>query len=449
MHVECNPFGNTRLLGGALCAHPLREFLAAGVSASVSCDNTLFSGSPRYTHDGGPSRQLAALRHEYGLSWSQLLECTLSAIDAGFDRSVDKEALKQRVAAGYRSLLGDALDPPQQQPHLPPRGSAPPAPSASCLSPAAALSPRAPLPSTAIFALWKPRGVEVEQASVPAAGSSRKTTLNDYLGRLPPSAGGRFSAVGRLDKETDGLLLLTDDGKLSERLLRPGVVRKVYEATVRLREPGRPSPEQLRRLLAGVELKDGTARLSRVQVVREWQLPPPAAIRTAGARNAKRRASNVARERAARGCALPAEPASGEPASGADACAAEGGGAAVPPSPALPGERAFVLRLSIAIGRNRVVRRLLAAAGLPVFGLRRVAFGPLALDRALDWGGGGSEEEDGAPPSMRGGTYEPAALTSRLSRAAVGLYALLLSGPGELVRLNGAQEERLRAICNV
>ena len=72
--------------------------------------------------------------------------------------------------------------------------------------------------------------------------------------------------------------------------------------------------------------------------------------------------------------------------------------------------------------------------------------------RDSDWGGGGSEEEDGAPsqpPSMRGGTYEPAALTSRLSRAAVGLYALLLSGPGELVRLNGAQEERLRAICNV
>lgn len=108
VHVEANPFGNTRLLQGDLLAHPVGEFLRAGLSVSMSCDNTLFSGTPAYSHDGGPSRQLATMRSEYGLSWQQLLETTLAAIDAGFDRAVDKASLKARVVAGWREALGGA-----------------------------------------------------------------------------------------------------------------------------------------------------------------------------------------------------------------------------------------------------------------------------------------------------------------------------------------------------
>ena len=108
VHVEANPFANTRLLDGDLLAHPVGAFLEAGLDVSLSCDNTLFSGSPAYTHDGGPSRQLATLRTEYGLSWRQLLRTTLAAIDAGFDRAVDKAALKEQVVAGWREVLGSA-----------------------------------------------------------------------------------------------------------------------------------------------------------------------------------------------------------------------------------------------------------------------------------------------------------------------------------------------------
>lgn len=112
-------------------------------------------------------------------------------------------------------------------------------------------------PSFSLYALWKPTGITVEQASAPTHGAEgRKLVLNDFIEKLPPSAvpGGRVSAVGRLDKETDGLMLLTDNGVLAERLLRPGAVPKVYEATVRLRKPLRPTDEQLDRLRAGVEL---------------------------------------------------------------------------------------------------------------------------------------------------------------------------------------------------
>jgi adenosine deaminase len=106
VHVEANPFGNTRLLGGELGGHPIRQFLDAGLSVSMSCDNTLFSGSPAYVHDGGPSRQLATMMEEYGLSCQQLMDMMLAAIDAGFDRGADKAALRERITAGWREVVG-------------------------------------------------------------------------------------------------------------------------------------------------------------------------------------------------------------------------------------------------------------------------------------------------------------------------------------------------------
>jgi 23S rRNA pseudouridine2605 synthase len=65
----------------------------------------------------------------------------------------------------------------------------------------------------------------------------------------------RLYPVGRLDADTTGLILLTNDGELAERLTHPRYgVRKVYRARI---EPPRLSPRALRALKEGVELEDG------------------------------------------------------------------------------------------------------------------------------------------------------------------------------------------------
>jgi pseudouridine synthase len=65
----------------------------------------------------------------------------------------------------------------------------------------------------------------------------------------------RVVPVGRLDADTTGALLLTNDGELAHRLAHPKYeVEKVYEAEVE----GEPSDEALRRLAEGIELEDGT-----------------------------------------------------------------------------------------------------------------------------------------------------------------------------------------------
>ncbi|MDQ3890775.1 MAG: rRNA pseudouridine synthase [Actinomycetota bacterium] len=74
----------------------------------------------------------------------------------------------------------------------------------------------------------------------------------------------RVVPVGRLDIETTGALLLTNDGALAHRLMHPRYeVDKVYEAEVE----GEPSDEALRRLAEGVELEDGRAAPARVRRV--------------------------------------------------------------------------------------------------------------------------------------------------------------------------------------
>ena len=84
------------------------------------------------------------------------------------------------------------------------------------------------------------------------------TTARDPHGRrtvveLVPSDP-RVVPVGRLDADTTGALVLTNDGDLAHRLAHPRYgVAKVYEAVVE----GSPSPEALERLRAGVELDDG------------------------------------------------------------------------------------------------------------------------------------------------------------------------------------------------
>ncbi|HEX2047880.1 MAG TPA: pseudouridine synthase [Acidimicrobiales bacterium] len=99
-------------------------------------------------------------------------------------------------------------------------------------------------PGLVTYLLNKPRGV-VATASDP---QGRPTVV-----QLVPSEP-RVFPVGRLDADTEGLLLLTNDGDLAHRLTHPSFgVEKEYLARVE----GNPSPGVLRRLREGVDLEDG------------------------------------------------------------------------------------------------------------------------------------------------------------------------------------------------
>lgn len=103
--------------------------------------------------------------------------------------------------------------------------------------------PLAPEPLAYVL-LHKPAGV-VTTASDPQ-GRPTVVGLVEHESRVVP--------VGRLDADTTGALLLTNDGPLSHRLMHPRYqVDKVYEAEV----DGEPDDEALRRLAAGVDLEDG------------------------------------------------------------------------------------------------------------------------------------------------------------------------------------------------
>ncbi|NPB09947.1 MAG: rRNA pseudouridine synthase [Thermodesulfobacteria bacterium] len=76
-----------------------------------------------------------------------------------------------------------------------------------------------------------------------------RPTIASFLKRLPY----RVFPVGRLDADTEGLLLLTNDGELANRLLHPRYgIKRLYEATVK----GHPSPAAIKRLLEeGIEVE--------------------------------------------------------------------------------------------------------------------------------------------------------------------------------------------------
>jgi 23S rRNA pseudouridine2605 synthase len=110
-------------------------------------------------------------------------------------------------------------------------------------------------PNVRYYALHKPPGVV--------------TTMRDPQGRkdivdlLPPD-GPRVFPVGRLDRDSEGLLILTNDGDLANRLMHPSFeVEKEYLAEVE----GSPTPKHLARLRTGVELDDGPARVKSARIV--------------------------------------------------------------------------------------------------------------------------------------------------------------------------------------
>jgi 23S rRNA pseudouridine2605 synthase len=79
--------------------------------------------------------------------------------------------------------------------------------------------------------------------------------------RMPKVSGGRWVAVGRLDFNTEGLLILTTSGDLANRLMHP---RYEVEREYAVRVLGELTPEARGRLLEGVALDDGMAKFSRI-----------------------------------------------------------------------------------------------------------------------------------------------------------------------------------------
>ena len=160
---------------------------------------------------------------------------------------------------------------------------------------------RIPAPNDhAYVLLTKPRGIV--------------TSMADERGRPDLSSivegrDDRLFHVGRLDTDTSGLLVLTNDGDLAHKLAHPSFeITKTYVALV----DGTVQDAVAARLMAGIELDDGPAQVDRFLI------------------------KDRSRGRS-------------------------------------------IVELDIHMGRNRIVRRLLDAAGHPVIELNRSAFGPLHL----------------------------------------------------------------------
>jgi len=110
------------------------------------------------------------------------------------------------------------------------------------------------------LAFHKPRGVLVT-----ARDELGRPSTDAFFRRVPD----RVFPVGRLDKASEGLLLVTNDGDLADALLHPS---KGIERTYRVRVTPRPRPEQLARLAQGVAIGGGqTSGPARVHVKRAAQ----------------------------------------------------------------------------------------------------------------------------------------------------------------------------------
>jgi 23S rRNA pseudouridine2457 synthase len=131
--------------------------------------------------------------------------------------------------------------------------------------------------------------------------------------------------AGRLDADSEGLLLLTNDGKLQARISDP---RHKMEKTYLVQVEGVPDEAALQSLRQGVQLNDGPTRPARASLIAQpeplWAREPPVRVRQSN------------------------------------------------PTP--------WLELVISEGRNRQVRRMTAAVGYPTLRLIRAAIGPYSLD---------------------------------------------------------------------
>ena len=120
-----------------------------------------------------------------------------------------------------------------------------------------------------LIAFNKPYGVLSQFTDKGTAGSTRPT-LSAYI-----DVPGVYPA-GRLDRDSEGLLMLTDDGKLQARIAEPKhKMEKTYWAQVE----GLPDEAALQAFRTGLDLKDGRTRPARVALIDEppglWERDPP------------------------------------------------------------------------------------------------------------------------------------------------------------------------------
>jgi 23S rRNA pseudouridine2457 synthase len=145
-----------------------------------------------------------------------------------------------------------------------------------------------------------------------------RSTLKDFV----PIKG--IYPAGRLDRDSEGLVLLTDDGRLAHRLTDP---RFEHPKTYLVQVEGFPDPDSLEMLRRGVMLNDGQTRPAQVELLTALPEVPDRSVPIRFRKN-------------------------------------------VPTA---------WLRLTIREGRNRQVRRMTAAVGNPTLRLVRVGIGPITL----------------------------------------------------------------------
>lgn len=172
------------------------------------------------------------------------------------------------------------------------------------------------MPRTILFN--KPYNVLSQFTDAGSKGSERQT-LSDFI-NVPG-----VYAAGRLDRDSEGLLVLTDDGKLQAKISNPKhKMRKTYWVQVE----GEPQEEDLNLLRTGVELKDGLTKPAQVERLAPpdilWPRTPPIRVRKS-----------------------------------------------IPDS---------WISISISEGRNRQVRRMTAAVGHPTLRLIRYSIGSWTLE---------------------------------------------------------------------
>lgn len=174
-------------------------------------------------------------------------------------------------------------------------------------------TPKAPPAQVRLLVLNKPFGVLTQFSD-----DQGRSTLKDFV-NVPD-----VYPAGRLDRDSEGLLLLTNDGRLQARITDPQhKMAKTYWVQVE----GEPTDAQLQRLRAGVELKDGLTLPAQARVLAEpqiWSRDPPVRFRKS-----------------------------------------------IPTA---------WLEITIQEGRNRQVRHMTAAVGLPTLRLVRTSIGPWSLE---------------------------------------------------------------------